>query len=74
MGTTYSRKEKTEFVRNLIKKSKENKKGYPKKMILSNLMIKFFCSDRTAREIVQAFVDSNEAEEIIENEESLIYG
>lgn len=74
MGTKQSRIAKLECVKAHLAKSKESKKGFPRKIIVAKLMINFACLKRTAEEIVQAFIDSNQAEEIEENGELMIYG
>lgn len=74
MGTKASRQEKISYIKGMLAKSKESKKGYPRKLLVSRLIISYVCSLRTAEEIVQAFIDSKEAEEIEENKEKIIYG
>ncbi len=74
MGTQQTRIEKLAYVQRMLNKSKENKKGFSKKMIIGNLMVLFNSTKNTANEILQAFIDSGKAEEILEEEELVLYG
>jgi hypothetical protein len=74
MGTRNTRIEKIEYVRSLLLKSKEGRRGIPLKVIISGLMIHHYCTKKVAEEIVQAFVDGGEAERVIGDKEVLIYG
>ena len=70
MGTHKTIKEKMDYVRKLLKTGQ----GFNRKFLVSNLMINFNCIKKSAEEIVQAFLDSNTAEEKTENGEIMIYG
>lgn len=74
MGTKNTRIEKMEYVSKILLKSEEGKKGFSRKYIVSNLMIYYFCTKKTADEIVQAFIDGRKADVKIEDGEEVLYG
>ena len=73
MGTIQTRLAKIQMVRNTLKKATSIKKGVVKKKLVAELMMEGL-TKRTANEIIQSFIDTEEAEiEIIEGNEVLIY-
>ena len=74
MGTQNTHIAKTNYVKKMLEKSKENEKGYPRNYIEANMVILFHCTKKTAKEIVQAFIDAKMATEEDTNGEVLLFG
>jgi hypothetical protein len=70
MGTAKSHAEKVGYIKSLLGK----KKPIPLKVVMSNLIISFGCDKRTAKELIEAFVDGSHAEIVQDGGEELFSG
>ena len=63
MGTIQTRREKVVFVLEWIGELREKEKEIPRIEVEAELMLKKFCSLKTAREIVQCLIDTGKVKE-----------